>query len=97
MAMKFLPVLLAFAAAPVVSASDFVAPRAPERKIETVAEPVGVTGIVTQIFNVEKPWQAVSPVAPAASGKGVGNVSRDSKAGTPYAATTLTLVGVECW
>lgn len=95
--MKNLPAVLAFVVAPLVSASDFVAPRAPERKIDAVVEPVGVTGIVTQIFNVQKPWQAVSPVAPAASGTGVRNVSRDSKAGTPHAATTLTLVGVECW
>ena len=95
--MKMLPVILVSAAAPFASASDFVAPRAPERKIEAISEPVAVTGIVTQIFNVQKPWQAVSPTAPTDSGSGVQNVSRDSKAGTPCAATTLTLVGVECW
>jgi hypothetical protein len=80
----------------VVDAQDFVAPAGVEREIavETPEPILTIDGIVTQIFT-SKPWQAVNPAAPAEYGNGEKNVTKDIAGGTPYQATTLTLVGVE--
>jgi hypothetical protein len=77
-------------------AQDFVAPASEEREIAVEApEPVlTIDGIVTQIFT-SKPWQAVNPAAPAEYGTGEKNVTKDISGGTPYQASTLTIVGVE--
>jgi hypothetical protein len=79
-------------------AQDFVAPAGAQREIATdVPEPrVTIEGIVTQIFT-SKPWQAVNPAAPAEYGNGEKNVTKDIAGGTPYQASTLTIVGVEFW
>ena len=78
-------------------AQDFVAPQGREREITTQAQELKpeVDGIVKQIFDVDKPWQLLNPVAPSSYGNGEKNVTKDSKAGTPYQAVTLTVVGVE--
>jgi len=78
-------------------AQDFVAPQGRERQITTQAPELKpeVDGIVKQIFDVEKPWQLLNPAAPASYGTGEKNVSKDSSAGTPHQAVTLTVVGVE--
>ena len=78
-------------------AQDFVAPKGREQQITTQAPELkpDVDGIVKQIFDVEKPWQLLNPAAPASYGTGEKNVSKDSAAGTPYQAVTLTVVGVE--
>lgn len=79
-------------------AQDFVAPAGAQREIETeVREPqVTIEGIVKQVFT-SKPWQAVNPAAPAEYGNGEKNVTKDIAGGTPYQATTLTIVGVDFW
>ena len=78
-------------------AQDFVAPQGREQQITTQALELKpeVDGIVKQIFDVDKPWQLLNPAAPASYGTGEKNVSKDSAAGTPYQAVTLTVVGVE--
>ena len=78
-------------------AQDFVAPQGREREI-TTQEPElkpEIDGIVKQIFDVEKPWQLLNPVAPASYGTGEQNVSKDTVAGTSHHSVTLTIVGVE--
>jgi hypothetical protein len=77
-------------------AQDFVATEAPEQEITAEAPDLRPTidGIVAQIFS-SKPWQAVNPVAPAEYGTGEKNVTKDIAGGTPYQASTLTVVGVE--
>jgi hypothetical protein len=80
-------------------AQDFVAPAGVQRELvaEEVRQPgVTIEGIVTQIFT-SKPWQAVNPAAPAEYGNGEKNVTKDIAGGTPYQATTLTIVGVDIW
>lgn len=80
-------------------AQDFVAPEGVQREIvaEEVPEPqVTIEGMVKQIFT-NKPWQAVNPAAPAEYGTGEKNVTKDISGGTPYQATTLTIVGVDFW
>lgn len=80
-----------------VMAQDFVAPQAPRREILTQVPELKpeVDGIVKQIFDVQKPWQLLNPAAPASYGNGEKNVSKDTVAGTPHHAVTLTVVGVE--
>ncbi|MFZ9964264.1 MAG: hypothetical protein ACO3GO_03560 [Terrimicrobiaceae bacterium] len=75
---------------------DFVAPAGIQREITAEAPELKPTidGIVMQVFT-DKPWQAVNPAAPASYGTGEKNVSKDISAGTPFAATGLTVVGVE--
>ena len=92
----FLTGFVAACSMAVVGAQDFVAPAGEEREIAVEApEPVlTIDGIVTQIFT-SKPWQAVNPAAPAEYGNGEKNVTKDVAGGTPYQATTLTIVGVE--
>lgn len=80
-------------------AQDFLAPSGAQREIlaeEVRAPKVTVEGIVTQIFT-SKPWQAVNPAAPAEYGSGEKNVTKDIAGGTPYQASTLTIVGVDFW
>lgn len=76
---------------------DFVAPEGVQREIAVEAPELKPTidGIVSQIFNVDKPWQLLNPAAPASYGNGEKNVSKDISGGTPFQATTLTIVGVE--
>lgn len=77
-------------------AQDFVATEAVEQEIavETPDLRPTIDGIVTQIFS-SKPWQALNPAAPAEYGTGEKNVTKDIAGGTPYQASTLTVVGVE--
>ena len=78
-------------------AQDFVAPAGRQRQIVTeVVEPKpSIEGIVKEIFDTKKPWQAVNPLAPAKYGSGEKMVSRDFGPATPYHSQTLTLVGVQ--
>jgi hypothetical protein len=75
----------------------FCRTRGVRREITTQAPELQpeVDGMVKQIFEVAKPWQLLNPAAPASYGNGEKNVSKDSGAGTPYHAVTLTVVGVE--
>ncbi len=88
--------LAAVTALATANAQDFVAVEAFEQEITVEAPDLrpAIDGIVTQIFT-DKPWQAVNPAAPAEYGTGEKNVSKDIAGGTPYQASTLTVVGVE--
>lgn len=79
------------------SAQNFIAPQAARQDIPQQSEDLNPTidGIVKQIFDVQKPWQLINPAAPASYGTGEKNVSKDIKGGTPFQASTLTIVGVE--
>ena len=76
---------------------DFVAPTGKKRDIATGREELKPTidGIVSQIFDVQKPWQLLNPLAPMSYGNGEKNVSKDPGVGTPHRSITLTIVGVE--
>ena len=97
---RFMKIVLYGLAAAFVTASafaqDFVATEVEEQEITAEAPDLSPTidGIVTQIFT-SKPWQALNPAAPAEYGNGEKNVTKDVAGGTPYQASTLTVVGLE--
>jgi hypothetical protein len=88
---------LAILAPATLFSQEFVAPQAPRRGIvkEVPTHPLSIDGMVRQIFEVDKPWQLVNPMAPEKFGTGEKNVSKDTGGGTPHEAKTLTVVGVE--
>jgi hypothetical protein len=95
--MKTLICLITLALPVGLLAQDFVAPKSQQREITTEAQDLKPTidGIVKQIFETKKPWQLLNPAAPASYGTGQKNVSKDIAGGTPYQASTLTIVGFE--
>jgi hypothetical protein len=76
-------VLFASSASAQQAADDagFVAPHATKPTVETTViekpTPFDITGIVAQAFNLKKPLQMISPLAPAKDGDGHDNVSWD--------------------
>ena len=88
---------LALIAPATLFAQEFVAPQAPRREIVKDVPTLGpsIDGMVRQIFEVEKPWRLLSPLAPEKLGTGEKNVTKDTGGGTPHEAKTLTVVGVE--
>lgn len=88
--------LFLMACAGLAAAQDFVAPPGRQRQIvEQFQEPKPtIEGIVKELF-IQKPWQAINPLAPKTYGSGEKFVSRDFGPGTPHHSETVTVVGVE--
>jgi len=81
----------------ILTAEEFVAPQSNHREISAEAPELkpSIEGMVKQIFESQKPWQALNPAAPAEYGTGEKNMSKDSAPGTPHHAATLTIIGLE--
>ncbi len=64
----------------VVSQSVEEIPVVAETEVITVDPDPAVSGIVTEIFDRQRPWQLVNPAAPASAGNGRtnGTVSEDA-------------------
>jgi hypothetical protein len=81
-------------------AQEFVAPQAPRNlpvvSQPIVAPPVTTEGIVEKIFNVEKPWQLVNPLAPKSYGNG-GPKTVSYSENDPGKPKGFILFGIEFW
>ncbi len=82
------------------TAQDFVAPQAPRElpivTPSTVAPPVTTEGIVAKIFNVERPWQLINPLAPKSYGNG-GPKTVSYSENDPGKPKGFILFGIEFW
>ena len=79
-------------------AQEFIAPDQERREIvpvKPVQQRPTIEGIVREIFVTKKPWQLVSPVAPARYGTGEKMVSKDFGPGTPVHSTGWVVASVE--
>lgn len=81
-------------------AQEFVAPQAPRNlpvvRQPIIAPPVTTEGIVEKIFNVEKPWLLVSPLAPKSYGNG-GPKTVSYSENDPGKPKGFILFGIEFW
>jgi len=81
-------------------AQEFVAPQSrrdlPVVQQPTIAPPVTTEGIVAKIFNVEKPWQLINPLAPKSYGNG-GPKTVSYSENDPGKPKGFILFGIEFW
>lgn len=82
-------------------AQEFVAPQAPAETpvvpAPTITPPVTTEGIVAKIFNVEKPWLLVSPLAPKSYGDSETNRTVSRSENDPGKPKGFIVFGVEFW
>lgn len=94
----YLSLILGLAAVPVLNAQDFVVTTPQNEEIISevrITPRPTIDGIVKDIFEMRKPWQAVNPAAPTKYGTGEQYVSKDFGPGTPFHSTGLVLASVK--
>jgi hypothetical protein len=98
--MKVVVVFASLLLVATAGAQEFVAPQAPKQlpvvRAPEVAPAVTTEGIVARIFNVEKPWLLVSPLAPKSYGNG-GPQTVSYSENDPGKPKGFILFGIEFW
>lgn len=83
------------------AAQEFVAPQGPRDvpvvPAPTIEPPVTTEGIVAKVFNVDRPWQLINPLAPARYGTGATNRTVAPKENDPGKPDGFILFGIEFW